>query len=362
MIKTLEIQNFQGHKNSILEFSEGVNIIKGTTHCGKSVIIRALDWVIQNNGTLGMKSWWATNKDPMNVGIELDNDYVIRERIGTENTYETEENHFDAVSGNVPDEIQAILNMNSLNIQTQEEKYFLFNKSSGFVSKELNKAANISIIDQAISKVKGLVSSAKADQKSIKTDIETLKEEIEDFNYLDEIKDKIENLKGLSVLQDQNELDLLEINSLVGKIKKEELSIDRLTPIINRKNQLQVLEKSIVSFDTLTNNLNQIKKVTSQLIETENKLKKDQEILKSKERVEELEINIGKLIEINSKRVKIKKLSQDIENENKRNTKALTQLNELKKSKEKIISVIIDQKLVCTECNRPYTIENLEEN
>jgi len=46
MINSLTIQNFQSHKNTTLEFDNGINIIIGQSDSGKTAIIRALNWVI----------------------------------------------------------------------------------------------------------------------------------------------------------------------------------------------------------------------------------------------------------------------------------------------------------------------------
>jgi len=48
MIKQLTIKNFQSHKKTKLEFSDGVNIIIGQSDSGKTAIIRALNWVVNN--------------------------------------------------------------------------------------------------------------------------------------------------------------------------------------------------------------------------------------------------------------------------------------------------------------------------
>jgi len=48
MIKYLQIQNFQSHKDSLLEFDPGVNVIVGSSDSGKTAVIRALRWLVWN--------------------------------------------------------------------------------------------------------------------------------------------------------------------------------------------------------------------------------------------------------------------------------------------------------------------------
>ena len=48
MIKSVEFQNFQSHKKTILEFVPGVNIIVGLSDAGKSAVMRAIKWCLKN--------------------------------------------------------------------------------------------------------------------------------------------------------------------------------------------------------------------------------------------------------------------------------------------------------------------------
>ena len=61
MIRKLNIQNIQSHKNTELEFSPGINAIVGSSNNGKSAILRALYWVRYNRplGIDNLLSHWA---------------------------------------------------------------------------------------------------------------------------------------------------------------------------------------------------------------------------------------------------------------------------------------------------------------
>ena len=48
MIKKLIIENYQSHKRTEIDFSDGVNAVIGRTDVGKSAIMRALIWVMRN--------------------------------------------------------------------------------------------------------------------------------------------------------------------------------------------------------------------------------------------------------------------------------------------------------------------------
>ena len=48
MFKGLEIENFESHKDTQIDFDNGVNAIIGTSDSGKSSIRRAIEWAIHN--------------------------------------------------------------------------------------------------------------------------------------------------------------------------------------------------------------------------------------------------------------------------------------------------------------------------
>ena len=47
-LKRVRLENFQSHKNSIIDFDRGLNVIVGPSDSGKSAIIRAIKWALYN--------------------------------------------------------------------------------------------------------------------------------------------------------------------------------------------------------------------------------------------------------------------------------------------------------------------------
>ena len=46
MIERLELIDFESHKNTVVDFSQGLNIITGNSDAGKSSLLRALRLVL----------------------------------------------------------------------------------------------------------------------------------------------------------------------------------------------------------------------------------------------------------------------------------------------------------------------------
>ena len=110
MIKSIEIHNFQSHKDTKISFEKGLNIIKGKTHSGKSAIVRALRFCLQNKPRGdSFRSWFANPDEPVRIKICFyDGSEITREK-GKDNSYTIKKNGntstFKALGSKVPKEL-----------------------------------------------------------------------------------------------------------------------------------------------------------------------------------------------------------------------------------------------------------------
>ena len=112
MIKDLSLENFQSHKKSSLEFSEGVNVIIGSSDSGKSSIIRSLQWVLFNRPSGdSFRSWWGGITNVVVDGVSR----IKGGSKGLENCYEIGLNRFQAMGQGVPEDVTTVLNL-SMNL------------------------------------------------------------------------------------------------------------------------------------------------------------------------------------------------------------------------------------------------------
>jgi exonuclease SbcC len=147
MIKSLEISNFQSHKDSAFEFSDGVNVITGSSDSGKSSVIRSLIWILKNRPTGdSIKNWDASDKEDVSVALEFDNGWITKKRTKTKSQYLTEDGIYEALRSDVPEEIQKISNITDFNLQTQHQPYFLLQDSPGEVARKLNDLVGVSVL------------------------------------------------------------------------------------------------------------------------------------------------------------------------------------------------------------------------
>ena len=239
MIKGVRIRNYQSHKRTVMEFVDGVNIIIGASDGGKTAIIRAIRWVLQNRPTgEGFRSRWGGNTS---VQLTTDTDTITRLRTDTENQYTLNETVFNAVKTDVPVEVQRALNMDSINLQMQLDGIFLLSSTPGEVAHHFNRVAGLDKIDTAQANVmkwlrelgkdvevkEGLVKKAEEELthfthiEKFETDVEVLEEQEKELSrkrtYKNQLKVLCEQIQEVEGAIDGRE-DILHIEPLLTQI------------------------------------------------------------------------------------------------------------------------------------------------
>lgn len=200
MISQIKIQNFQSHKETVLDLHEGVNALIGLTGAGKSVVFKALDWVFSNR-PLGTeyRSWWGG--DTQVEVILKEGQRVGRVRTDSENYYYIDKQKFEAFGkGPPPQHVLDLLNLSDVNFQAQTDPSFLISNSSGEVARYLNKAAHLDIIDQTLSGIASTLRKEKEDLGQAREDLEQTQEQLVLYDWLPEADEK---LVGLEKLQER---------------------------------------------------------------------------------------------------------------------------------------------------------------
>lgn len=162
MISSLHLQNFQSHKDTRIDFSPGVNALVGLSDSGKTAVLRALHWVINNKPTgADFASHWA-DKEHTSVTLALGNGPIIRRvRTKSTNEYWLNDQCFKAFGQDVPAEIRAALNFADVNIQFQQDGPFLLSSNPGEVAQYLNQVVRLDGIDRSASYVRKLLAAAQ---------------------------------------------------------------------------------------------------------------------------------------------------------------------------------------------------------
>ncbi len=163
---SIHLKNFQAHEDLEVSFSpNGITTIRGATDCGKSAVIRALNWVCLNNivGDEFVRHGSKFSEVTLTVRRGDKTHVIVRKRNvgGSINTYTMDEKEYRAFGLGVPDEISAVLGLNEINFQNQHDSPFWFAESSAEVSRRLNTVIDLTVIDTTLSQIGDVVRKAQ---------------------------------------------------------------------------------------------------------------------------------------------------------------------------------------------------------
>lgn len=303
-IKTIRLQNFQSHKDTLIEADTNVLVLSGESNQGKTAILRGLMWLITNRPSgIGFVSKWAkevnkkgevvlTKTAMCSVSVTVvANDgkehTLTRLRTRDKNVYEVDGVELEAVGTSVPDEVSALLGMHECNVQSQDDTYFMLTLPPGQVASKLNELVHLETIDKAYEYNKkgklrcsalykewdGIVGEAKLQLDGLKhipelkEDASDLADKIEDYN---DLKQEITDMKLL--LEDYyNRKKVLEVSTPdLGP------DLDELTQLLESYEKQQDIlsegHKLLAIIDDLANKIKELPEIDEEDIQQVRKL------------------------------------------------------------------------------------------
>lgn len=229
MIQTLVISNFLSHKASLLNFSEGVNVIVGPTDSGKSAVIKALKWATFNRPMGdGMRSTWGGDTC---VSIRVGESVVTRFREDGANGYRIEApsvSEFNAIKGDVPVEVAAILDLSELNLQTQFDSHFLLSNSAGEVAQVFNRVAHLDRIDSGLQNVQRWSREIQKKLEYNKESLDATKERLLAYDSLDSIEKSLLSLEEKEATRERLYLTLSSLLKTIGSLQRIDDEIEEV--------------------------------------------------------------------------------------------------------------------------------------
>jgi len=276
MIQKLEIENYQSHKNTTLNFSPGVNAIIGQSDSGKTSILRALRWVIENRpGGDAFRSSWGGK-----TSVKITTGQNVIERVKDKTTVNTyalstgeEDLSFAAMGTSVPEEVQNALNINQINYQNQLDRPFLLDNSPGEVAAHFNKIAHLDVIDVGLRNVKSWISGLTKTISIEEIRVAELEEEQSQYDYLPAMEKAIITLETLHAYLYKMSEDFIDFEKLKLSIIKTNSNIDQYANLLSLEPAvLLTLEQARVIFDkktireNLTRSVQNINKTDEEII------------------------------------------------------------------------------------------------
>ena len=219
MITKLQIKNYQSHKNSELAFSEGINVIVGSSDAGKSAILRSIRWLLFNR-PLG-SNFIRHGTTSCSLVLETNRGKIERHK-GNDNYYKVNDTEFRAIGTDIPEDVKDVINVEEINVQRQLDKHFLILGSGGEIASTLNEVLNIDEIDKSVSHCSSKVRSLDKEINIFSSQLEQEREEFKKYDNLDEIIEKIKKWE-----KDENKVSdtrnrINELDTLIDEIKEVE--------------------------------------------------------------------------------------------------------------------------------------------
>jgi len=272
MVERIKLENFQSHKNTEIELNPGVNSIVGSSDGGKTAILRALYWVVNNRptGSMFVSQWTKNEKGKQikktSVSVEFSGNSITRLRFDKKNIYQASNGagkkpkEFEALRSDVPEEIAKIHNFQEVNIQRQMDAPFLLSASAGEVARFFNRIIKLDVIDR-------ILSLAESKKRELKRNIEALagkeiqtEESIAKFKGLDKIEKAIEKADKYLTRKESKEIKVKDLQSLSEKYLKESNNLKSHSTFISniepKFDDLKVTISTLETAETSVNNLN----------------------------------------------------------------------------------------------------------
>ena len=276
MIRTIELRNFQSHKNTLLNLHPGVNIITGSSDSGKSSIIRALKWVIWNR-PLGddFRSHWGGDT------YARIND-IIRFK-GKYDAYRINDLELKAFGTHVPEEITKTLNIAEINLQSQADPHFLLSQNAGEVARHFNVMAGIAQIDHSTKKIKSQIHAINQTIRATEMIIIENEEKLKKYKQLDKAEIELEILESLSEKHVNTIKSRARIQKTISDIYAVKIEIENQSSILTAENDVNTILSLIHHKETIETAYNILTRLRSD-INTQNELiEENQEIIKAED-------------------------------------------------------------------------------
>ena len=197
MITSVQLRNFQAHKDTLFEFSKGVNAIVGESDVGKSAVLRALYWVVFGR-PVGDSMIRRGVRNPCEVIIQTDDGHTVRRVRGkTENFYEVDGEVLKAFGKGVPEDVHRVLNLTEINFSRQLDPPFALSMSGSELAQYLNKLIDLEVIGTSLSNINKMANYSNTQVELDRTGVAQAKDKIRSFGWIADAEKDIAKLEKL---------------------------------------------------------------------------------------------------------------------------------------------------------------------
>lgn len=281
-ITSLELINFASHERTTFHFNKGLNVFVGATASGKTTCFRAFKWIYDDDGN--SKRFIKKGEDYCEATMSTSHGYTITRFIHPKGKKtkddKTVKNGYEIIypDGSVEvtntkgvEIVREILSYKKLNLESKEiDLNFLEQGASWFFigdkytttdrAKMIGAIHQTHFVDLAIKDLEADNKRLNLKKDNKTEEINKLQEKIDSFEYLKDLKTKLElinkkkeNLKSLIEKKDR-------IVEILNKRRLTQDEINKCDNIIKNIN-IENLQKSKVMVNSIKENLEKLNKI-----------------------------------------------------------------------------------------------------
>lgn len=329
-IEKVILENFQSHKNSVIEFDNQLNVIVGASDSGKTAILRGIKWALYNEPSGDYFIREGESECSVTV-IFNDGNRIRRYRNKSKNIYylynsNNIETKFEGFGTTVPQEIidktgikKILLDSDqskAINLSDQLEGSFLLSERGSTRASSIGRLVGVNIIDDSLREALRDSRNLSNKKKNMDDNILKLEEELIEYEYLSELSKRIDKIeiirnkiyinnkniikyKNLSekltvILQGKKETNyhiekLREIGSVDGILINISLNIERHKYLEDKDNQLNRLKTNKCDNINIISSLNNIDLIERNIENTNLLYSQGSKLLKIKSKLEKIQ-------------------------------------------------------------------------
>jgi len=279
MLKKLHLEYFQGHEDTTVEFTTGINAIIGASQAGKSALANRALRMLMSNKPLGPKYLNRKIKSGAFVVTGEFDDHVVslRREIKTTNSVrkvvKSEYNiigdagySYSGMGQEIPEEITKCINMSALNVQDQQDPHFLITGTAGEMTLAINEILKTDQYDDWIRVASTLIKDQGQELQETNKQIITVEQELERLKPVDKLVELWKEIADIGIEIENAEQKLTSISCILDAYEEAEKFVLRLKPNIQALDVLMTeLNKNIEQTNTMNLTLAVYEKYTTDL-------------------------------------------------------------------------------------------------
>lgn len=300
-ITEIEIENFQSHKHTKIEFSpKGLNAITGASDSGKSAIIRALRWALYNEPKGSDFIRHGESRATVTVRFS-DGSFITRTRTNSDaGSYilgdgrgKTKE--YKGFSNAVPIDVANTHQMprvelapgveRSLNFSYQLDGHFLLSESPAVRAAVIGRLTGVHLVDSAIKEKRKELLNLTKDINAAEKRVEELNEKLKDYDDLPQLKNQIDVATLLIQKLERQETELNELHDMQIEIAGAGNDITIYEEQLKEFIDLPKAQKRLERAERIAEELRDLEDMARNFVEANRDVKAYSERLKDFERV-----------------------------------------------------------------------------